>query len=559
MAPPSPAPAAPASSPRERPDGGPRSPRVVGVYLPRFLVQRRLREDGSLAHKPVAVVRVNERGEQVVAASRLALVAGVSLGATGTEARAACPGLRLLPDDPAADLRALEGLAEALLAGSPAVEPCGPEALCADASAAPLFGGEAGLLQVLSDRCQALGYRASLVVADGKFAALSLAQHRPRPAVVTGPVARALSPLPLSALPAPEPLLWALSAMGLKTLGELAALPASGVAARFGSEGVLLQRLAQGDDPRPLLPLRPAPPLVESLALEWPSETLEPVLFALKAVLDRLTARLSGRGLALTRLEVQLRLDPKGETRVELPLARPTSSSRLLLDVFRERLSDVKVGAPVVGVGVEALETGPAERVQLCVGDRPEVDEALEAVLARLRSSLGERSLFAARPADRHCPERAWEAVPFRAGEGPAGGGSSSAAARAARPGVQAGKPRRAFLARLLSREGEPPPCGTVPLAQDPLLRAGTRPTRLLKEPQPLQVELSPSGRIVAVRIGPKRHVAASVRGPERLLGEWWRGPGYARDYYRALVAGLGGCWILPGRAGRAILPARVL
>ncbi|HEY3447572.1 MAG TPA: DNA polymerase Y family protein [Myxococcales bacterium] len=528
------------------------SPRVVGVYLPRFLVQRRLREDGSLAHKPVAVVRTTERGEQVVAASRLALVAGVALGATGTEARAACPGLRLLPDDPAADLRALEGLAEALLAGSPAVELCGPQALCADASAAPLFGGEGGLLQVLSDRCRALGYRASLVVADGKFAALSLAEHRPRPGVVTGPVARALAPLPLGALPAPEPLLWAWSAMGLKTLGELAALPAAGVAARFGSEGVLMQRLSQGDDPRPLLPLRPAPPLVESLGLEWPSETLEPVLFALKAVLDRLTARLSGRGLALTRLEVQLRLDPKGETRVELPLARPTNSSRLLLDVFRERLGDLQVQAPVVGVGVEALETGPAERVQLCVGDRPEVDEALEAVLARLRASLGERALFAARPADRHCPERAWESAPFRAG---AEAGRS--APEAGRPHAEVGRPRprRAFLARLLTRDGEPPPCGSVPLSQDPLLKAGTRPTRLLKQPQPLQVELSASGRIVAVRIGPKRHVAASVRGPERLAGEWWRGPGFARDYYRTLVAGLGGCWIFrDGQDGRFYL-----
>jgi hypothetical protein len=123
-----------------------------------------------------------------VAASRLALVAGVALGATGTEARAACPACGCCRR-PGGDLRALEGLAEALLAGSPAVELCGPQALLADASAAPLFGGEAGLLQVLCDRCRALGYRANLVVCDGKFAALALAEHRPRPGVVTGPVA----------------------------------------------------------------------------------------------------------------------------------------------------------------------------------------------------------------------------------------------------------------------------------------------------------------------------------------------------------------------------------
>lgn len=519
-------------------------PRVVAVHLPRFLVQRRLREDATLAHRPVAVVRRSERGEQVVAASRLALVAGVRLGASATEARAACPGLRLLPDDPAADLRALEGLAEALLAASPAVELCGPEALLGDASAAPLLGGEGGLAQVVADRCRALGYHASVVIADGKFAALALAAHRPRsrPQIERGPTARALAALPLWALPAGEALVWALQAMGLKTLGELAALPPSGVAARFGTDGALMQRLARGDDPRPLVPLRPEPPLVEALGLEWPAETLEPVLFALKTVLDRLTARLSGRGLALTKLEVQLKLDPAGESRVVLPLARPTNAARLLLDVFRERLGDLKVPGPVVRVGVEALETGPAERVQLCVGDRPEVDEALEAVLARLRSSLGEQALFSARPADRHGPERAWEPAPFRPGDAPA-------------PACAPARPRRAFLARLLSREGEPPPCGSVPLREDPLLRPGARPTRLLARPQPLAVELSPAGRIVAVRIGARRHAAAAVRGPERLAGEWWRGQGFARDYYRALVAGLGGCWIYrDGQDGRFYL-----
>jgi protein ImuB len=56
------------------------------------------------------------------------------------------------------------------------------------------------------------------------------------------------------------------------------------------------------------------------------------------------------------------------------------------------------------------------------------------------------------------------------------------------------------------------------------------------------------------VRIGSRRHAAASVRGPERLCGEWWRS-GFARDYYRALVAGVGGCWIFrDGKDGRFYL-----
>ena len=517
-----------------------RAGRIAALHLPRFLIQRRVREDESLAHRPVAVVRPERGVPLVVAASRRALIAGVCLGSTATQAKATCPGLRVLPDDPVADLRALEGLAEALLAAAPAVELCGPSGLFCDASAAPLFKGEAGLAEVLLDRTRALGYRGQLVVADSKFAAMALAVHRPRPTRVTGPTRAALAPLPLTALPLPEALLWSFQAMGLSTLGELAALPASGVAARFGEEGSLAQRLALGDDPRPLCPFRPAPPLIEALWLEWPSDALEPVLFGLKTVLDRLTARLSGRALALTRLEVCLKLEPPGEERVVLPLARPTSSSRLLLDVFRERLRDFAVTAPVKGVLVEALETGPAERVQLCVGERPEVDEALEAVLARLQGGLGEAALGSARPLSRHRPEGAWERAPFRPTDAPAARGPGASEGEEAKKPARA---KKAFLARLLHREGERAPLSRVPIEEDPLLRPGARPTRLLHRPQPLQVELSSAGRLVAVRIGQKRCAAAAVRGPERLCGEWWKA-GFARDYYRALVVGLGGCWI---------------
>lgn len=523
--------------------------RIAAAWLPRFLIQRRVREDASLAHQPVAIVRAQANTDLVVAASRAALQAGVAVGGTATQARALCPGLILLPDDPLGDVRALEALAEALLAASPNVELDGPEGIFLDTSAAPLFAragedGEARLHRVILDRCRALGYHARLVVADNKFTAMALARHRPEPAIVRGPMREALAPLPLSALPAPETLRWSLSAMGLRTLGELAALPPAGVAARFGADGALMQRLAVGDDPRPLTPFRPAPPLIETFSLEWPAETLEPVLFALKTVLDRLTARLAGRGLALTRLEIQLRLDPRGESRVVLPLARPTTSSRLLLELFRERLKDLQVESPVIGVGVEALETGPAERIQLQIGDRPEVDEALEAVLARLRAGLGDEALFAAERQDAHRPEVAWHEAEFHPDETPPPTeGQPSLAPQKEEPAPPKPKrSRRAFLAKLLVEEDEPPVSGAPPAEADPLMRPGARPTRII-EPKPLEVELSPTGRLVAITLGAQRHVAASVRGPERLMGEWWRSS-YARDYYRALVPGLGGCWI---------------
>jgi protein ImuB len=240
-------------------------PRVVAIHLPRFVIQRRLREDDSLAHRPLAVVRSSDGACTVVSASRAALIRGVMLGSTAAEARAVCPGVKLLPDAPSEDLRALEGLAEALLLGCSAVELYGPEGILCDASSPVALRAsrdEGFLIALLARRCRVLGYRAHLVLADGKFGAMALAVHRPYPAIVRGPLQNALAPLPLSALPVSEKSLWALRALGMKTLGELSALPPAGLVARFGADGSFWQRLARGDDSRPLVPLRPAPPLV---------------------------------------------------------------------------------------------------------------------------------------------------------------------------------------------------------------------------------------------------------------------------------------------------------
>jgi protein ImuB len=43
-----------------------------------------------------------------------------------------------------------------------------------------------------------------------------------------------------------------------------------------------------------------------------------------------------------------------------------------------------------------------------------------------------------------------------------------------------------------------------------------------------------------------------AVWGPERLAGEWWEGDGYARDYYRVELEGVGELWVFrDGRDGR--------
>lgn len=99
-----------------------------------------------------------------------------------------------------------------------------------------------------------------------------------------------------------------LSRWGLKTLGDLVALPAPDLFERLGETGVVLRQLARGEDIRPFVPDTPEEQFEESLELEWPVDRLEPLAFALGRLLDPLCARLERRCCGVGVLHVRLQL-----------------------------------------------------------------------------------------------------------------------------------------------------------------------------------------------------------------------------------------------------------
>jgi hypothetical protein len=95
-----------------------------------------------------------------------------------------------------------------------------------------------------------------------------------------------------------------LNRLGLRTLGDFAALPVRDVASRFGDAGEGAHRLARGLDSRPLA-TRP-PPADLSVAQEFdpPEPRAEPVVFAAKALAGLLHDGLAARGLTCVRVQV---------------------------------------------------------------------------------------------------------------------------------------------------------------------------------------------------------------------------------------------------------------
>jgi protein ImuB len=97
--------------------------------------------------------------------------------------------------------------------------------------------------------------------------------------------------------------------LGIRTLGEFAAVPAAEAGNRFGARGLLAHRLASGLDPRPLATRRPMADLAVQIEFDPPVEQSERVVFAAKSMASQMHAQLAAGGLACVRVQIQVVCD----------------------------------------------------------------------------------------------------------------------------------------------------------------------------------------------------------------------------------------------------------
>jgi protein ImuB len=578
--------------------------RLASLHLPRFPLQRLVLEQPSFAGKPVVLLEDVKGAERVRFVSRAASALGARLGQTGAAAAATVPGLQKRRFDAEAEWLALRSLGESLLAVAPAFELDAPDGLWLDATAAHLSGGEEAWRGAVLARCAAAGFRAKVVVGAERFTTQAVCRFGEATVLPAGG-GLALASTPLDALgcagivPA---VLGPLQALGLSTLGELAALPVGSLAARFGTDGHLVAQLARGHDESRLSPEVLPEVIDEAVALDWPAEQLEPVLFAVKMVIDRVCGRLQGRQLAAVRLSVGLTLEGAGLTALPLVLARPAAHAKLLLELVRHRLTDLSVRHPIAGVRVRVEEACPDPGRQLLLGDAPAGDAQLEVVLSKLQSALGEAALFSAEPVARHRPEAAWRLTPFRppdagrpselwgavdAGWTLGGRGTEAVSegglqerqrtndtlallpvapvrdevevVRAPGPwegprGRAAPGPNEADVMDVIAGLSTGAKWRTAgakvtptPVVAEATLQA--RPAKLFREPAALHADVTAAGTIAFVTLQGRRRRVEAMEGPERLVGQWWSPDAMARDYYRVRLEGVGLLWVFKDAA----------
>jgi protein ImuB len=379
------------------------------------------------------------------------------------------------------------------LAHSPRVEDAGADRVYLDASGLEgLFGDEPRLAARLHDAAAAAGVESRVGIAESRIAALVAARLGPGVLIVEpGGDAAYLASAPLSLLDLPEETATRLSRWGLRTLGELAALPTAGLFERLGGDGVRLQRLARGEDPRPLVSWRPVPLFEESAACEWGIETLEPVVERLRELAARVCARLGAAGLAADGFEWTCRL---GDGRVHegaLTPAVPITDAESVGGLLRVALE----ARPPRGV-VEAL-TFRARPVRVALAQESLTERSrpaprqLTATLNRLVALVGADAIGAPALLDTHRPD-----------------------------------------AIALATYQPSPPSYPSPLkGEGPVLAL-----RRLRPPAPASVTLA-SGRPVAVRSGRLTGRIVAGVGPWRVSGEWWSSRPWLQDEWDVELA----------------------
>jgi protein ImuB len=259
------------------------------------------------------------------------------------------------------------------------------------------------------------------------------------------------------------------------------ALPASGIAKRFGPQIALTLDRLMGRATDPRLPYVPPPRFRARLELPAEAEGVEALAFPLRRMLAEFEGAARGRGAGTQRFLLTLEHGRAARTRLVLDFASAEREADFILSIAREKLSRLTLPAPTIALDLRSetlLPYSPRPATWLPGAREHALDR--ERLLERLAARLGRDRVHGIALGDDHRPEGGWK------------------------------KPETAHLSREEKQV------------------ARSRPAWLLHRPQ----------RLITEGGAPCLQGVLEMRaGPERIEAGWWDGAEVRRDYYVAANA----------------------
>jgi len=470
--------------------------RITAIHLPHFAMERWLRWSTQHSQRPpedlpLVLATEGTHGPIVYASNRAAEVEGVHIGARIVDMQALCPNLRIEYADVGGDQAALARLMLWMRRWCPWTATDGAAGLVLDTTGCDhLFGGEAAMLRDMEERLAGLGLSANLATAPTHGAAWALSHMGGVREICTAAnLIPRMNALPVRSLRLDGGTIQLLHRLGLKTVGDLIAVPRISLARRF-SRAALAQnpliRLDQilGQLAEPISASEEPPRF--SVQANLPEAVQDPTAH-LPALCEALCAQMAKSGFGTRRICVTVfRTD--GEVReISVATAQASRDADHLLKLFDDKLEKIDPG---FGFDLITLAATVIEKLNLHqsrLDGEGETGAALAQMIDRLSARLGAKTITRPRSHPSHIPERAeiW-----------------ATALHAPAP------------------------------IKSPAIK---RPIKLFDHPEEVRV-------LYAVPEGPPAqfvwrkitHRVVRFEGPERIAPEWWRDmPGTRlRDYY---------------------------
>lgn len=360
---------------------------------------------GLPATDPVVVTLAN----RVVACSASARAAGVRRGLRRREAQARCPHVHVATADPGRDARHFERVTAAVDEVVPRAEVLRPGLLVMPVrGAARYFGSEQAASERLVDAVAAAGAECQVGIADQMPTAVFAA----RAGRIVDPGAdasflaalsiRQLATEPSLAAPGRDDLADLLWRMGIRNIGQFAALLRTDVASRFGADAIAAHRFARGEATRGPSGREPPPDLDAVMDCDPPIDRVDAAAFAGRSLAGDLHRSLEARGVGCTRLAIHA-ITANGEEmhrvwRCAEPLTEDATADRVRWQLdgwLNRRNPDDRPSAPIVTLRLHPVEVVSAAALQLPLWGSSGDDDRLRArrALVRVQGLLGPESV----------------------------------------------------------------------------------------------------------------------------------------------------------------------
>jgi DNA polymerase-4 len=372
--------------------------RIMHIDLDAFFVSVEQVFDPSLKGKPVAVGGIPGQGRGVVtAASYEARKFGVHSGMSLIEAQRRCPTCLFVPGRWERYTEASRKFMNILADFSPFLEPGGLDEAYLEVTG---FESLHGSLREMGEKIRTrirdeIGIAASIGLAGSKITA-KVASKAAKPdgmiEVPPGGEAAFMAPQPIARMPGVgEKTEKALNALGIRTLGDLARMPADSLSGRFGSYGEMLKLHAQGIDRSHVHSLSEAKSVSTERTFDQDSRDRGFLEATLRYLSEQIGARLRRCDQRGSVVHIRLRWSDFSAITRQRSLGFFSDSNEVIfgeaLKLLNKAMDSNRQSVRLLGVGVAGL-SGGEEQLPLSVGASARAS-SMDRALDRIRKRYG--------------------------------------------------------------------------------------------------------------------------------------------------------------------------